>query len=835
MSLHALRHAWRSLHRTPVFTITASLTLVIGIAACVAIFAVVNGVLLRPLPYGNPDRLVGAWFDLPPVNLTHTQQTQTTYYTFQRLAHTIVGIGLYQEGTADITEPGGKSEPQHLSSAWVTATLLPVLQVSPILGRNFTEEEDTPNGGRRSASKGDEGPTVAIISEGLWRSRFGADPGILGRPVQINGRTRAIVGVMPTRFRFPSAETHVWLPLGLDPTNKYPGGFNYNSVARLKPGVSAADAQRDFNAVLPRMVELYPSFAPGVSTQMLMDQAKPKPVIIPLREDVTGGIAKTLWMVAAAAALVLLVACANVSNLILVRADGRQRELAVREALGAGRARVLAHFLAESAVLASIASVIGIGVATGAIRLLVSAGPTEIPRLAEVRIDAAAVLFTLLLAALVVVVCSVVPALRIGRLQLSNALREGGRSGTSGKMQQRVRGALVAAQIALALVVLSGSGLLVRTFQRLNSVRPGFDAQNVATFWVSPTRIAYPNDSAVARFYARLEQRIAQLPGVHAVGLTSHLPLTNTGMNQSPIFPEDDLTYTNKIPPLQLQTEVNGNYFRTMRIPLIAGRTFETLDRQHDGEAIVSRRTAIQFWKDSTGVAALGKRFRSLPGGPAYTVIGVVGDTRDTALAAPPTQTLYFPQVAERDTLFSQTARTMALVVRTAGDAAAITTAVRNAVRELDPSLPLFDVRPMTTVLRASMAQLSFVIMILAAAAVVTLILGGIGLYGVMAYVVTLRTKELGVRIALGAQPRAVAAMMTRQGMTLTGIGIVGGLLLFALVARFLRSFLFGVAPSDPVTLAGASLMLVAIATLASWIPARRASRVDPADALRAE
>jgi putative ABC transport system permease protein len=306
-----IRHAWRSLRRTPVFTITGTLTLVIGIAASAMIFVLVNGVLLRPLPYGNPDRLVGAWFDMPLLNMKHAQQTQTTYYTFQRLAHTIDGIGVYQDGSADISEPGGTSGPQHVTVAWVTATLVPVLQVSPILGRNISEEEDTPNGGRKSARAGDEGPTVIMIGEGLWRTRFGGDPQVIGRTLDVNGRTRTIVGVMPARFRFPTAATQVWLPLGLDRDNKFPGGFNYNAVARLKPGVTIADAQRDFAAVLPRVVELYPNFAPGASTQMVMDQAKPTPVLVPLRQDVIGGIAKTLWTVAAAAGLVLLVACAN--------------------------------------------------------------------------------------------------------------------------------------------------------------------------------------------------------------------------------------------------------------------------------------------------------------------------------------------------------------------------------------------------------------------------------------------------------------------------------------------------------------------------------------------
>jgi predicted permease len=829
-----VRHAWRSLRRTPVFTVAASLTLVIGIAAAVSIFAIINGVLLRPLPYGDPDRLVGAWFDLPPVNLTHGQQTQTTYYTFQRLAHTIEGIALYQDGSVNVSEPGGKSEPQRLRNAWITSTLIPVLKVPPLLGRNITDEEDRPTAARVGAGSRDVGDVV-IISEGLWRSRFGADPRVIGRSIDINGRTREIVGVMPARFRFPDAGIQLWLPLGLDPNNKYPGGFNYNSVARLKPGVTAADAQRDFAAVLPRMVELYPTFAPGVSTQMLMDQAKPRPVVIPLREDVTGGIAKTLWIIAAAAGLVLIVACANVTNLILVRADGRQRELTVREALGAGRARVMLHFLSESAALTAIAAVVALGVAWAALRILVAAVPSQIPRLSEVHIDAVTIVFTIVVTIAVTIVLTSVVSLRIGHLNLNNALREGGRSGTASRAQHRVRGAMVAVQIALALVVLAGSGLLLRTFQRLNAVRPGFKPENVATFWMALPRARYANDTAVVRFYQTLVGRATAVPGVRSVGLTSRVPLESNGMNQNPFYPEGDAQYAQKIPPLEIFTTTDGGYFKTMGIALIAGRTFDRLDVQREHEAIISRSTAAYFFHDSTGQAAVGKRFTDLPGGAWSTIIGVVGDVRDTALAAEPPRIVYFPEVTSADSIYNQWQRTMALVVRTAGDPSSIVPAVQRLVRDLDPTLPTFDVKLMTSVVSASVAQLQFTMVILAAAAVVTLLLGAIGLYGVMAYVVTLRTRELGVRIALGAQPSAVAAMMTRQGMVLTAFGIVAGLGLFALVARFLRSLLYGVAPTDPLTLAGASLMLIAIAVLSSWIPARRASRVDPADALRSD
>jgi predicted permease len=826
MSIAAfIRPAWRSLLRAPAFTLTASATLVIGIGAAIAIFALVNGVLLRPLPYGNPDRLVGAWHDLKGVNLPKGNQTAATYLTYQRLARSLEGIGVYQEDAVNVSDPNGGTAPQRVTSAWISASVIPVLQVSPLRGRNFTDAEDLP-----------KGPAVVIISEGIWRSRFGADPRILDRTLEVNGLTRRIVGVMPGRFRFPNAGTQLWLPLALDPNEKFYGGFNYDGIARLKPGVSIATAERELTSLLPRTADLFPTMAPGVPTQMVLDQAKPVARLLPHKHDVVGRIAKTLWIIAAAAGLVLLVACANVTNLILVRADARQRELAIREAIGAGRVRVLVHFLAESAVITVIAAAAGLGLAALAIRLLVSAGPVEIPRLAEVSIDATTIVFTIVVALLVTVLCSVIPALRIGRIRLSSALREGGRGGTASRVQQRVRSTLVAAQIALALVALAGSGLLVRTFMRLNAVRPGFDAEKVATFWMSLPSARYPNDTAVVRFYTQLLDRVRSVPGIQSAAIASRIPLVSRGLSANPFFPEDDaVTWANKIPPLQFYVTTDGGYFRTMGIPLLAGRTFDRLDVQRPREAIISQATAIQFFKDSTGQRAIGKRFRTLPNGEFFTVIGVVGSVRDTALAAPGSQVVYFPQVPADNEFSDQTRHTMALVVRSASEPTSITRAVQSTVRELDPTLPLFDVRSMAVVFRASMAQLSFTIIVLGAAAAVTLLLGAIGLYGVMAYVVTLRTRELGVRIALGASPQGVVAMLTKQGVVLTAFGIAGGLALFALVARFLRALLFGVAPGDFLTLFSASALLVAIAALASWIPARRTARLDPANVLRAE
>jgi predicted permease len=817
-------YAWRSLRRAPLFSASVILTLTIGIGSAAAIAAVVNAVLIRPLPYGHSDRLVGAWFDMPVMSLTHAQQTPGTYRTFKQFAHTIEGIGLYQNGSINVADPNGHGEPERLSSAWTTASTIPLLEVSPLLGRTFTEAEDAP-----------KGPLVTLISEGLWRSRYGADKGVIGKRLVISGRSYEIIGVMPATFQFPNADTKLWLPLQLDPSDPYPGGFSFNAVARLKPGVSIDAAQRDFVNVLPRVVDVSPNLAPNVPIQMVLTQAKPVPRLVPMRDDVVGDVSRTLWMVAATAVLLLLVTCANVANLLLVRADARHRELSVRAALGAGNARVLSHFFAESAVLTAISALLGIGVAAIAIRALVSAGPSQIPRLAEVHVDGAVIAFTLIVGTLVALACSTIPAVRFLRSEPLAGLRDGGRGGTVGAHRQRARGALVAAQVAFALVVLAASGLLLRSFQHLRAVQPGFNADKVATLWVSIPKQRYPSDTSVAQFYARLVDQASQLPGVTAAGITSNLPFGQNGMDNDPFYVEGDETYAKKIPPLVIFQSADAGYFKAMGIPLIAGRTFDRLERQHPTEAIISQETAREFFHDSTGRAALNKRFQELPGGVWYTVIGVVGSVRDTSLAAPPTRTVYRPESLGGDTNLGQLQRTMALVVHTRGDETEATRAMQGMIRNIDPTLPTFGVRSMRAAIDASMTRLTFTMIILAVAAVVTLILSVVGLYAVIAYVVTLRTRELGVRIALGAQPRAVAAMVTRQGMTLCAIGMVAGLVLVSASGRFLRAMLFEVAPSDPVVLGGTIGVLLLAAFVASWIPARRAALVDPIEALRAD
>ena len=818
-----MTHAVRSLGRAAAFTVTALITLVAGLGATIAIFAVIDAVLLRPLPFPHPDRLVGAWHDMAPISLYHVSQSTGTFYTYRTQAHSIDGIGVYIENAVNLGDELASTPPERVVSAGASASLFTVLGVPPERGRVFGEAEDHVGA-----------PEVVVIGDALWRAHFGADPHIVGRSLVVNGVKREVVGVMPPSFRFPNAQTQIWTPLQLDPANPPPTAFAYNGIARLKPGVTIADAQRDFTAVLPRVVELFPKFVPGITTQQIMQQTKPIPVLSALGDDITGGIAGTLWLMGGAAALLLIVACVNVATLALVRFDARERELAVRAALGAGRARIASYQFAESLVLAFGAVLLALGLAWVAIRMLVTHGPADIPRLAEIAMSWRVIAFAATVATLASISFSALPALRIGTRSV--ALREGTRGGTASRRQQRIRSALVTAQIALGIIVLTASGLLLRSFQALHAVRPGFDADHVASFWVSLPRPRYAKNADATRFFQSLIDRIKALPGVQSVGVTTRIPLEDHGANPNPLYPESAPEWNSKLPPLQMFTSVSDEYLRTMRVPVVAGRYFYPRDRQPQGEALISLETARFFWHDSTGVAALGKRFKALPSDPWTTVVGVVGNTRDTSLAAPPSTAVYFPELVRDDSTAQHISRTVAVAIRTSSsDPAGIINSAERIVRDLDPTLPAFEARTMTDVMRASTARLAFTTLILGAAALITVILGAVGLYGVLAYLVTLRRRELGIRIALGASPRAVATATTRHGLALAISGSIVGLALLNVVARSIRSFLYGVAPWDPITVTASTLVLLAIAALASWLPARRAARVDPAEALRAD
>ena len=813
----SLRHALRSLSRTPVFTVAALLTLVLGIGSVAAMFAIVYGVLLAPLAYGHPDRLISVNLQTPEVR--RIQQSPAVYFTYKRFARRLDDIGFYRTGNANIWTDGDGDAPERVTATWVTASTIAMLQVTPLLGRSFANDEDRPNS-----------PTVAIISESVWRTRFNATRDVIGKTLYVNAVAREIVGVMPDRFSFPAADTRLWLPARMDPSSPAVADFSYSGVARLAPDATPRDAQRELAQILPKVAESFPRLESGTATADWLDQTHAEPVVVPLRDEVTSGIARTLWMLAAAAGLVLLVAWANVANLMLIRADGRQLELAVREALGASPLRIVTHFLGESLVLGTTAAALAFLGAWGAVRALVAFGPTDVPRLGELGIGLTTVGFIVTVAIAGAIVCAAIPAIRIRRGSLSINLRDGGRGETSGKARQRVRATIAALQIAVALVVSAGSALLLRTFHRLYEERPGFDATNVLTMWTQLPFARY-GDSAAVAFYARLTESVGKIPGVRAAGLTMRLPL-GAGETREQSFRVDGEGRT-----LSLPTNVmDDGYFTTMKIPVLAGRGFHRLGLQHDGDVIVSQRAATTIFNDRSGNSVVGRRLALAPSGPTYTIVGVVGDVRDHDLATAPSAMVYVPQVVPVDTRVEPSARrTMALVVRTAGPPTAVVPAVRRIVRELDPTVPIFNVETMSDVVRASTARLSLALTLMAAAAAITLVLGTIGLYGVMAYMVALRTREFGVRVALGADPRHIARAVAMRGLMLVASGVAAGFVLYAIAAPFLRVFLYGVTPSDPVTLGAVTLALVATASLASWFPARRAAHVDPAEALRAE
>lgn len=812
------RQAFRSLARTPVFTAAAILTLVLGIGSVAATFAIVSSVLLEPLPYGHADRLISVSLSLRTAELQRIEQPPAVYFTYKRFARRIDDIGFYRTGNANIWTGNGVDAPERVTATWVTASTIPVLQVRPILGRSFTSDEDRLRG-----------PNVVILSEYVWRTRFGSARDVIGKKLNVNSVPREIVGVMPDRFSFPP-DTRLWLPARVDPNTTTAGDFSYSGVARLAPGATPEDAQRELATVLPRVAELFPRLESGTATSAWLDQANPKPVVLSLRDDITNGIAHTLWMLAVAAGLVLLVAWANVSNLMLIRADGRQLELSVREALGASRLRILTHFLGESLVLTATAGAVAVLAAWGAVHALVTFGPTDVPRIAELRIGPTTIACVVVLSIVGAIICAALPVVRIRRATLSINLRDGGRSDTAGKTRQRLRATIAALQIAVALVVSTGSALLLRTFYQLYQERLGFDATNVMTIWTQLPFARY-DDSSSVKFYARLTEAVAKLPTVRAAGLTTRLPL-GAGETRRQSFRLDGDGIA-----VSLRTDaVDDGYFTTMRIPLIAGRGFQRVGEQRDGDVIISQRAAATIWNDPTGKTALGRRIALSPSGPSYAIVGVVGDVRDHDMATAPSALLYVPQAVPVDRIAEPGARrTMALVVRTSESSTATVAAVRQIVRDLDPTVPIFNVESMSDVVRASTARLSLTLTLMTAAAAITLVLGTIGLYGVMAYTVALRTREFGVRVALGADPEQLARTVAMRGLTLVACGIASGLVFYAIAAPFLRAFLYGVTPSDPLTLVGVTFVLVGTASFASWLPARRAAHVDPAEALRAE
>lgn len=809
-------HALRSLLRAPAFTIAVLLSLVLGVGSAGSMFAIVHGVLLAPLPYAEPDRLVSV--GLQTAGLRQLRQPPAVFDTYRRLARRLDEIGYYRTGNANFWIEGDGAATERVTATWVTASMLPLLGVAPLLGRPFTADEE------RLA-----GSHAVILSESVWRTRFDARADVIGKTLMVNSVPREIVGVMPARFAFPAADTRLWLP-ARPALGSVVADFAYSGVARLAPGATAEQAQRELAVVLPRMAESFPRLESGGSTATWIAEHGPSPLVVPLRDEVTGGVARVLWLLAAAAGLVLLVAWANVANLMLIRADTRHPELAVRAALGASRLRIASHFLGESLLLGTTAGVLALLAACGAVRALVLLGPADMPRMAELGVGPATMGFIALVSAMGVIVCSGLPAARLLRASPPIALRDAARGGSTGKAGHRLRAMLAVLQIAVALMVSVGSALLLRTALSLAEVRPGFDAHGVTILWTQLPFARYDDAAAVA-YYARLSAMVGQVRSVEAAGLTSQVPL-GTGEAHEQAFRAEGQARTMSLPV----TVVDDGYFATMGIPLLAGRGFRPSEPGPAGDIVISQRAAATIFGDPSGVAALGRRLTLPSPGPVYTVVGVVGDVRHQHLATAPSAMAYRPQAVPIDPQVEPGAQhTMALVVRSGGPPGSVVPEIRRIVRDLDPTVPLFNVESMDDVVRASTARLSLVLALMTVAAAIALLLGSIGLYGVLAYTVALRTREFGVRIALGADPMRIARWVAMRALALTAGGVAFGLGLYAVAAPFLRVFLHGVAATDALTLAVATLVFFCAACLASWLPARRAARVDPAVALRAE
>jgi predicted permease len=801
-----VRFAARALLGRPSFLIVASITLGLGIGANAAIFSVVDAALLKPLPYARPDRLVSVWPDgamMPGVFVEVRNGTRT-----------IDPIAGYSGGSA--VSMTGASEPARLVMSEVTSRFFDVLGTRAELGRTFLDGEDQPGRDR-----------VAVLGHALWQQRFGGDPGVVGRAVVVDGVPRTVVGVMPAGFRFPSPAIDFWVPVSLDPSRanvgRYWGTSHLNVIGRLRPGVSAAQAQQEIAVLVDRSRSSFPWRMP--------DEWGKGVTVIPLERKVVGDVGPMLVVLFGAVAVVLLIACVNVANLLLGRAAAREREIAIRASLGAGRGRIVRQLLTESVMLGLVGGALGLVVAAVGVRGLLLLVPEGMPRVTEVAIDARVLAFTMLTALATGLGFGLAPALRASRPTLQAVL--GATRNAGGTLaRRRLSELLVVGQIALGVVLVAGAGLLIKSFWRLHQVELGFRPEQVIAADVPIP--AFPSDSTARgrAFFDRVLEEVRAIPGVRSAAVASVLPFGGVGSMQSSFAADIE---AHPVPPggsvpMLVRTVVSEDYFRTMGIPLLRGRALGAADRDSvPAVALVDELTARRMWPNADPV---GQRFRPVWVKPWITVVGVVGTVKRDSLSSAGEVSVYLPAgVASGFNFPTQ----MTLVVRTDGDVATLATRLRAAVASVDPSVPVKSVRPLDDLVSNSAARARFTMLLLATFAAVALVLGAVGVYGVVAYAVARRTREIGVRMALGARATDVLAMVLREGGTLTAIGVALGIAGALVTSRVLAGFLFGVTPTDLAVFVSVPAVLGIVALGACVIPARRAARVDPVTALRSE
>ena len=805
-----LRSAFRSLRRTPGSTATAILTLALGIGANTAIFSVVDAVLINPLPYPRSDRLVSVNLTAPGMQIPVVGLSEAMYLRYLNESKTLSSFAVYRSAPVNLERAGN---PERVAAANVTLEFFDVMGVHPLLGRDFVVGED-----RKGAEP------VAVLGYGLWQTVFGSDPGIVGRTVRMDGVQRLVVGVMPRDFSFPD-ESELWFPLPVDAQNPSVGSLDYFGTGRMVQGETAQAVRAEMQGLLHSFAgQLSDDFGPG-----FMQQSRLAAYVTPLKELEVSNVRQALWVLMGTVGFVLLIACANVANLFLVRAEARQREQALRAALGATQGTMMRRYLTESVLLALGGGLLGLGVAWAGLRSLLVMAPVALPRAGEIGIDGSVLGFTAAIAVLSGVLFGLFPVFGYACRDLSGTLKGGGRTSTGDRKQHRARSTLVVVQVALALVLLVGAGLMARSFVAMRRVDLGFATPGRLVFHVWLPSAEYPDAARVDLFERSLLQRLKAIPGVEQAAMATRLPLEERGKNASPLEPVDDPMKRGLV---NLQ-QVSPGYFRAMGIGLLEGRGL-TVDDEAPGvhRVVISEQLAHMFWPDARSV--LGRQLKQRGStAPGYEVVGVARDVHSESASTAPGPRLYFPIANTGD--FGTARHSLSVVLKVATAPMSFVSAAREALRAVDPHLPMVRPETMDRIVQDAMARTSFTVMLLGIAAGIALLLGTVGIYGVISYMVSRRTQEIGVRMALGAPRASVLRQVVGQGMALTGIGLAVGLIGAWGLSRVLSSLLYGVSATDPSTYMLTAGILALVALLASWIPARRAARVDPMEALRYE
>lgn len=802
-----IRYGLRMLLKNPAFTAIAVLALALGIGANTAIFSVVNTLLLRPLPYKNPDQLVVIWENAAHLGFPKNTPSPANFLDWQKQATLFEGMGAFAERTFNLT---GVGEPERLEGRRVSANLFDLLGVKPILGRNFVPDEDKP------------GTKVALLNESLWRRRFGSDPAVIGRALALNGESYTVVGVLPNSVRLPAFgnwRDQVWVPLAFTAEESASRGNHYLEViGRMKSGVKLPQARAEMETIAARLAQQYPEENTRIGS-----------VVNPLHEEIVGNMKPALLILLGAVAFVLLIACANVANLLLARAAARHKEIALRLALGADRVRLTKQLLVESVMLSLLGGMVGLAFAYAGLQVMTRFIPADLAHADMIAIDGKVLVFTLLIALVTGLVFGLAPASQATRFNLNDTLKEGGRESGAGTGGKRLRSALVIAEVAVSFLLLIGAGLLINSFMHLRNLDPGFRADHLLALNVDLSEIKYPDNPRRVAFFDEVVRRIQALPGVRSVAVAGNLPFTYNG-DSMPIGVEGVPDPPPDQHPDVIYRAVGPGYFSTMGIPLVRGRDFNEQDSLDATPAVVvSEKTAKFYWPNSDPIGKRIKNGSTTTDSPWRTVVGVVKDVRQNDFVAEPKMQMYFTYRQLRSLMPN------ALIVRTAVDPLSLASSVRNAIWAVDKDQTVANIDSMEHIVAGAVARQRFSMLLLAIFAGVALVLAAVGIYGVMSYSVAQQTREIGIRMALGAQRSDVLKMTVKQGLKLVGLGLVIGLVAAFILTRVMATLLFGISATDPLTFFSISLVLLAVAILASYIPALRATRVDPMIALRAQ